>query len=135
MRNYSVLYRVLHVSHDAKCFSPWVYSHLYRQLYSITKMPTYGLYSRVNMYMYISKYQLFLAHLSQRLKGELIGYSWSGIRPSSSVRCKQFHTSSSPNRWPDQSQILCRVSLGRGNESFFAASGSDDQDGRHAHIC
>ena len=26
----------------------------------------------------------FLAHLSQRLIGELIGYSWSGVRPSSS---------------------------------------------------
>ena len=25
----------------------------------------------------------FLAHLSQRLIGELIGYSWSGVRPSS----------------------------------------------------
>ena len=25
----------------------------------------------------------FLAHLSHRLKGELIGYSWSGVRPSS----------------------------------------------------
>ena len=28
----------------------------------------------------------FLAHLSQRLIGELIGYSWSGVRPSSVVR-------------------------------------------------
>ena len=28
---------------------------------------------------------MFLAHLSQRLIGELIGYSWSGVRPSSSV--------------------------------------------------
>ena len=25
--------------------------------------------------------------------------------------------------------------MGRGNESLFAASGSRDQDGRHAHIC
>ena len=25
----------------------------------------------------------YLAHLSQRLIGELIGYSWSGVRPSS----------------------------------------------------
>ena len=32
MRNDSVLYRVLHVAHDAKCFSPCVYSQLYRQL-------------------------------------------------------------------------------------------------------
>ena len=29
--------------------------------------------------------KLLLAHLSQRLIGELIGYSWSGVRPSSSV--------------------------------------------------
>ena len=27
----------------------------------------------------------FLAHLSQRLIGELIGHSWSGVRPSASV--------------------------------------------------
>ena len=27
------------------------------------------------------------------------------------------------------------VSLGRGNNILFAASGSHDQDGRHAHIC
>ena len=30
-------------------------------------------------------YLSFLAHLSRRLIGELIGYSWSGVRPSSSV--------------------------------------------------
>ena len=34
----------------------------------------------------------------------------------------------------NQSQISCGASLGRGNESLFAASGSHDQDGRHAHI-
>ena len=37
------------------------------------------------------------------------------------------------NHLPDQSQILCGASLGRGNESLFAASGSHDQDGHHAH--
>ena len=37
------------------------------------------------------------------------------------------------NRLPDQSQSLCGASLGRG-KSLFAASGSHDQDGRHAHI-
>ena len=30
-----------------------------------------------------------LAHLSRRLIGELIGYSWSGVRPSLSVRRSQ----------------------------------------------
>ena len=37
------------------------------------------------------------------------------------------------NRLADQSQILCGA-LGRGNEILFAASGSHEQDGRHAHI-
>ena len=37
-------------------------------------------------------------------------------------------------RWADQSQILCGASLDRGNDILFAASGSHDQDGRHAHI-
>ena len=42
---------------------------------------------------------LFLAHLSQRLIGELIVYSCSGVRPSVVVvvrRRPQFQTSSSP---------------------------------------
>ena len=34
-------------------------------------------------------YMLFLAHMSRRLIGELIGYSWSGVCPSSSVRRSQ----------------------------------------------
>ena len=38
------------------------------------------------------------------------------------------------NRLANQNQILCGASLGRGNESLFAASRSHDQDGRHAHI-
>ena len=38
----------------------------------------------------------FLAHLSRRLIGELIGYSWSGVRPSVVVRRPQFQTSISP---------------------------------------
>ena len=32
MRYDSVLYRVLHVAHDVKCFSSCVYWHLHRQL-------------------------------------------------------------------------------------------------------
>ena len=83
--------------------------------------------------------QTFLAHLSQRLMGELIGYSWSGVRPSSVVRRRpsvvnNFKRLLLRNCWADQSQILCGASLGRGNEILFAESGSHDQDGRHAHI-
>ena len=59
----------------------------------------------------------FLAHLSQRLIGELIGYSWSGVRPSASV-VNNFKRLLLQNRLPDQCQILCGASLGRGNESF-----------------
>ena len=81
-----------------------------------------------------------LAHLSRRLIGELIVYQWSGVRPSS-VRPSIRPSSSTMlkdlllrNRWSDQSQILCGASLGRGNDILFVASGSHDQDGRHAHI-
>ena len=46
MRNDSVIYRVLHVAHDAKCFSRWVYSHLHRQQFDnfipSQKKTTYG---------------------------------------------------------------------------------------------
>ena len=78
-------------------------------------------------------YDRFLAHLSQRLIGELIGYSWSGVRPSSVV-VNNFKHLLLQNRLPDQSQILCGASLGRGNKILFEPSGSRDQDGRHAHI-
>ena len=47
MRNDNVQYRVLHVAHDAKCFSPRVYSHIHRQLsdsFIPPKMPTNGSY-------------------------------------------------------------------------------------------
>ena len=80
-----------------------------------------------------------LAHLSQRLIGELIGYPWSGVRPSASVSSVRPSFTMLKdlllrNRLADQSQILCGASLGRGNDILFAASGSHDQDGRHAHI-
>ena len=86
-----------------------------------------------------SALKAFLAHLSQRLIGELIGYPWSGVRPSASVVRRpsvvnNFKRLLLQNRWSDQSQILCGASLGRGNRILFAASGSHDQDGRHAHI-
>ena len=78
----------------------------------------------------------FLAHLSRRLIGELIVYPWSGVhhrhrrRPSSTMLRHLLLR----NRLADRSQILCGASLGRGNDILFAASGSHDQDGRHAHI-
>ena len=81
---------------------------------------------------------IFLAHLSRRLIGELIVYQWSGVCRPSVVRPSASFTMLKDlllrNRWSDRSQILCGASLGRGNEILFAASGSHDQDGRHAHI-
>ena len=78
-------------------------------------------------------HNLFLAHLSQRLIGELIGYSWSGIHPAS-VRRKQFQISFSPKLLAQSKPNFIWSHLGRGNESLFTAFGSHDQDGRHAHI-
>ena len=83
--------------------------------------------------------KLLLAHLSRRLIGELIVYQWSGVRPSSVVVRRRPSSTMLKhlllrNRLADQSQILCGASLGRGNEILFVASGSHDQDGRHAHI-
>ena len=75
-----------------------------------------------------------LAHLSRRLIGELIVYQWSGVRRRPSASSTMLKHLLLRNRLADQSQILCGASLGRGNEILFAASGSHDQDGRHAHI-
>ena len=89
-------------------------------------------------YLFDSLY--YLAHLSRRLIGELIVYPWSGVRRPSVRRPSVVRPFTMlkhlllRNRLADQSQILCGASLGRGNESLFAASGSHDQDGRHAHI-
>ena len=56
----------------------------------------------------------FLAHLSQRLICELIGFSWSGIPHRPSV-VNNFKRLLLQNPLPDQSQILCEAALGRGN--------------------
>ena len=40
----------------------------------------------------LSHFLRVLAHPSQRLIGELIGYSWSGVRPSSVVRPSSLFT-------------------------------------------
>ena len=75
-------------------------------------------------------------NLSRRLIGELIVYPWSGVRRPSVRRRRPFTMLKHllRNRLADQSQILCGASLDRGNEILFAACGSHDQDGRHAHI-
>ena len=107
------------VSHDDKtCDEPGISSY------------TALLYSIARVYTWVT---LFLAHLSRRLIGELIGYPWSGVRPSV-VRPFTMLKDLLRNRLADESQILCGASLVRGNDILLAASGSHDQDGRHAHI-
>ena len=67
-------------------------------------------------------------------QGELIVYPWSSERClwSSSVVVPSHFKHLLRNCEADQSQILCRASLGRGNESLYKWSRSHDQDGHHA---
>ena len=60
-----------------------------------------------------------LAHLNRRLIGELIEYPWDGVRRTSSVvrPSTMLKHLLLRNRSADRSQILCRVSLGRGEDS------------------
>ena len=51
----------------------------------------------------------FLAHLSRRLIGELIGYSWSGVRPS--VRRRTSSTFSNLNISATSSSIVTKFYL------------------------
>ena len=87
------------------------------------------MYESIMAQMYV--FRVLLAHLSQGIIGELKAYSWSGVSPSASFTMLKDLLQ---NRFANQSEILCGASLGRGNDILFAASGSHDQDGRHAHI-
>ena len=61
----------------------------------------------------------FLAHLSRRLTGELIGYPWIRRPSSASVRLASVHIFKRlllRNRLANRSQILCGASLGGGTK-------------------
>ena len=78
----------------------------------------------------------FLAHLSRRLRGELLVYQWLR-RPSSVVRRPSVNIFKHLllwNHWANWTQISYGDSLGWGNKRLFKCSWSHDQDGRHAHI-
>ena len=68
--------------------------------------------------------------------GELIVYPWSVFRrcppSSSSTLCSYIFFSETV--WPIEAEIYVDWSLLKGKESLYAASGSHDQDGHHAHI-
>ena len=71
----------------------------------------------------------------KRLIGELIGYSWSGVRLSSVRRRKQCSKIFfSETTGPIKAEFYVKPPWVGGNNILFAASGSHDQDGRHANI-
>ena len=78
---------------------------------------THFMYECFSRYFMVKAVYSLLAHLGQRLIGELIVYPWSGVHPSFKM-LKHLR-----NNWTNQRQILCGASLGRGNEKLFAASG------------
>ena len=59
----------------------------------------------------------FLAHLSRRLTGEIIGYPWIR-RPSSSVRRSHFQTSSPPKPLGQSKPNFMWSLLGKGERKF-----------------
>ena len=73
------------------------------------------------MYYVVNPCHSLLAHLSQRLIGELIVYPCTGVRHRHPSFTMLIHLI---NCLANQSQIFCGASLGRGNESLFATSGS-----------
>ena len=64
--------------------------------------------------------------------GELIGYPWSGVRPSS-VRHNAQRSSSPKPLGRSKPNVMWSL-LGYGGTIFCSHLGSHDQDGRHAHI-
>ena len=77
----------------------------------------------------------FLAHLSRRLIGELIVYPWSGVRrPSVRRRPQCSNIFFSETAQPIKAKFYVEPPWVGGTKFLFAASGSHDQDGRHAHI-
>ena len=84
--------------------------------------------------MCLFKYQYnmtltFLAHLSQRLIGEIIGYPWSRVRCLSSVRrrpsvCPQFsNVFSSETAWPIKAKIYVEPPWEGGTEVYIKGPG------------
>ena len=66
-------------------------------------------------------FNAFLAHLSRRLKGELIVYPWIGrpfvrplVRPSVSASVNIFKLEYLRNQWANRNQNLSEASLGWG---------------------
>ena len=80
--------------------------------------------------MKISSYGYIAAEKVDVKRCETFAFKYSIPR----LRLRTFIISNLRNRLANQSQILCGAYMGRGNESLLTPSGSNDQDGRHAHI-
>ena len=92
-------------------------------------MQTSGSHARVN---YTPLHPTFLAHLSRRLTGELIGYPW--IRRPSVRRRRPFTFSnifSSETAWPIKAKFYVESPWEGGTKVCINGPGPD---GRHAHI-
>ena len=74
----------------------------------------------------------FLAHLSQRLVGELIVYPWSGVRPSASI-VHNFKHEYLCNQRADRNQILSEASLGWGKGCIRFWARLDQNSGFHGN--
>ena len=61
----------------------------------------------------------FLAHLSQRLIGELIGYSWSGVHPFAALSFTMLKDLLFRNRFANQSEIFGRPDSSVGSAFGF----------------
>ena len=70
-------------------------------------------------------------HVHPSIVSKWLKYCWRDVKP---VHPSIFKHLLHWNRLANQSQILCRASLGTGNEGLYKWSRSHDQDGRHAHI-
>ena len=73
-------------------------------------------------------FEICLAHLSQRLIGELIGYPWSG------VRCPQFQTSSPETIWPIKAKFYAEPPLEGGTKVYINGPGHMTKMATMPHI-
>ena len=72
-----------------------------------------------------------LAHLSRRLKGELIVYQWS-CRLSGCVSVNIFKLAYLHNQWANHNEILSELSLGWGKGCIRFWARSDRNSGVHS---
>ena len=139
LKKLGAMYEVWEAHTDRKRRKYWIAVRmamtLVKPLVSLVSLPSW-LQFKFNdeVSTHKNSFATFLAHLSRRLRGELLVYQW--LRRPSVVRLSVniFKHLLLWNHWANQTQISYGDSLGWGNESLFKCSWSHDQDGHHAHI-